>query len=324
MRVRKSVLSGIVLSIGLLTAFGSTASAHPGHEPAPSPGNNGSPPAATPVDTSGSATFLVAELNGRNEVPVAGGPAVGDQDGKAKQIVKIQGNQVSFSIAWKGIAAPTAAHIHEGKAGANGAVKVPFFGAGLPGTLDTVVGKVTVDDKALLDSLKKNPGNFYANLHTAEFPGGAVRAQFRKLDRGADLNDALRLDNGKFFSFGTGGQEVDANNGKPVNDKDGFSISQLKVNSGSIDFSFRWANVSAPTNGHLHKGAIGVNGAVVADLFAASAGLPASISGVSGSLGNVPADVISGLKQNAIDFYTNLHTTEFSGGAVRGQLFRIG
>jgi hypothetical protein len=60
------------------------------------------------------------------------------------------------------------------------------------------------------------------------------------------------------------------------------------------------------------------------DLFAAASGLPVSISGVAGTLSNVAADITSGLRKNAIDFYTNLHTTEFSGGAVRGQVFRVG
>jgi hypothetical protein len=36
---------------------------------------------------------------------------------------------------------------------------------------------VTVTDKAQLDALKADPGAFYANLHTAEFPGDAVRGR---------------------------------------------------------------------------------------------------------------------------------------------------
>ena len=38
----------------------------------------------------------------------------------------------------------------------------------------------TVADAAVIESIKKNPGKFYANIHTAEFPGGAVRGQFHK------------------------------------------------------------------------------------------------------------------------------------------------
>ncbi|GLZ30408.1 hypothetical protein Lesp02_25970 [Lentzea sp. NBRC 105346] len=320
MSVRKSVLSGIVLGVALASAGGAIASAHPGHsEPAPAaPGEKKN----VKVDTTGQATYLVADLNGKNEVSNDGKQNVGDQDGKARQIVRIQGNQVAFAIQWNGIAAPTAAHIHEGVTGKNGAVKVPFFAAALPASLNAVKGSVTVEDKALLDSLKKNPGNFYANLHTSEFAAGAVRAQFRKVDS-ADLNDVLNNGGNRFFSFGTGNQEIAADPAKPVGDKDGFSIFGLKVSNDRINFTIRWNNVAAPTNGHLHKGGIGVNGPVVADLFAAPAGLPVSINAVAGSV-TAPAAVTAELKKNPFGHYSNLHTTEFSGGAVRGQVFRIG
>jgi hypothetical protein len=62
-----------------------------------------------------------------------------------------------------------------------------------PDTLNAATGTVTVTDPALLKSLTTNPGTFYANLHTAHFPGGAVRGQFRKLDHPVDLNKVLRV-----------------------------------------------------------------------------------------------------------------------------------
>lgn len=323
MSVRKSVLSGIVLSVAFVGAGSAIASAHPGHsEPAPGAPADAGNKKVVKVDTTGPTTFLVADLNGKNEVSNEGKQNVGDQDGKAKQIIKIQGNQVSFGIQWNGIAAPTAAHIHEGVAGKNGAVKVPFFASPLPGTLNAVTGAVTVEDKALLDSLKKNPGNFYANLHNTEFAAGAVRAQFRKVER-ADIGSVLNNGDNRFFSFGTGNQEVPGDPAKKVNDKDGFSIFGLKVSNDRINFSIKWSNVSAPTNGHLHKGGIGVNGPVVADLFAAPAGLPASVNAVAGSA-TVPQAVAADLKKDPIGHYSNLHTTEFSGGATRGQVFHIG
>ncbi|MFI9099917.1 CHRD domain-containing protein [Streptomyces fildesensis] len=137
------------------------------------------------------AVYFAASLNGANEVPVANGPAVGDKDGKAVEFLKIQGNQVSFAMKWKGIAPPTAAHIHQGAAGSNGGVKIPFFAEKLPGSVYSVTGSVTVDDAKLLSDLRANPGGFYANLHTAEFPGGAVRGQLHRLSSSIDFSKAL-------------------------------------------------------------------------------------------------------------------------------------
>jgi hypothetical protein len=137
------------------------------------------------------AVYFAASLNGRNEVPTSNGPAVGDKDGAAIEFVRIQGDQVSFAMKWKGIAPPTAAHIHQGVAGKNGDVKIPFFAEKLPGSLYSVTGSVTVDDPQLLSSLRSDPAGFYANLHTAEFPGGAVRGQLHKLSSAVDFRASL-------------------------------------------------------------------------------------------------------------------------------------
>lgn len=136
-------------------------------------------------------TILAASLRGANEVPVAGGPAVGDKDGAALQFVKVKGDKVSVAVKWRGTDKPTLLHIHQGAKGTNGGVKVDFTKllAGAKGK--TVTGTVKVDDAALLNSLKSDPGSFYANLHTAEFPGGAVRGQLHKVTTAFDFRDAL-------------------------------------------------------------------------------------------------------------------------------------
>src|SRR5439155_21661728 len=123
----------------------------------------------------------------------------------------------SFAMKWRGIGAPTAGHVHAGAAGVNGAVKIGFFGAALPDTLNAAVGSVTVTDTALLDALKTTPGDFYANLHTAEFSGGAVRGQFHKVAHPVDLFGVLR--GGPFAALLDGDQEVPG--AKPVDDPDG-------------------------------------------------------------------------------------------------------
>ncbi|MEY9963548.1 hypothetical protein ABIA33_001581 [Streptacidiphilus sp. MAP12-16] len=152
-------------------------------------GMSAMPAAATVTpDTSGTAVYLAASLIGRNEVPVAGKPKVGDPDGRAVELLRIQGNQVSFALSWKGIAAPTEAHVHLGAKGVNGKVEIALFATALPGSLNSVTGTVTVADRALLASLRSDPGAFYANIHTAEFPGGAVRGQLHRLTHSVEIS----------------------------------------------------------------------------------------------------------------------------------------
>ncbi|GGV27197.1 CHRD domain-containing protein [Streptomyces spectabilis] len=141
--------------------------------------------AATGDVTSTGAAVLVASLNGANEVPVSGGPAVGDKDGAALQFVRIKGDRVTVTATWRGTARPTALHIHQGGKGTNGGVKVDFTGLLADAERRRVTGTVTVRDAALLKRLKTKPTAFYANLHTAQFPGGAVRGQLHRVTAGA-------------------------------------------------------------------------------------------------------------------------------------------
>ncbi|MFC8130737.1 CHRD domain-containing protein [Streptomyces sp. NPDC057302] len=154
----------------------------------------------------GSGSVFAASMNGANEVPVRGGPAVGDKDGQALEFVEVKGDKVSVTVKWRGTGKPTALHIHQGAKGTNGGVKIDFTkllekgeGKGQnknknkgknEGKSHRVTGTVKVDDAALLDQLKADPNSFYANLHTAEFPGGAVRGQLHKVTTGIDLRAA--------------------------------------------------------------------------------------------------------------------------------------
>ncbi|WP_155059868.1 CHRD domain-containing protein [Streptomyces blattellae] len=136
-------------------------------------------------------TILAASLRGANEVPVEGGPAVGDKDGSALQFVKVDGNKVSVAVKWRGTGKPTLLHIHQGARGTNGGVKIDFTKLLARSKGKTLTGSVKVEDAALLNSLKSDPGSFYANLHTAEFPGGAVRGQLHQVTTAFDFRDAL-------------------------------------------------------------------------------------------------------------------------------------
>ncbi|MEU6001218.1 CHRD domain-containing protein [Streptomyces sp. NPDC047197] len=141
------------------------------------------------TSSTGGAIFA-ASMNGANEVPVPGGPAVNDKDGKALEFVQVKGDKVSVTVKWRGTGKPTALHIHQGAKGTNGGVRIDFTGLLGKSKGNRVTGTVKVDDAALLKQLKADPNSFYANLHTAEFPGGAVRGQLHKVTTDFDFRGA--------------------------------------------------------------------------------------------------------------------------------------
>ncbi|RZU50036.1 CHRD domain-containing protein [Krasilnikovia cinnamomea] len=262
--------------------------------------------------------YFAATLNGRNEVPVPGGPAVGDYDGQATGLVRVQGNRVTFAFRWKKIGAPTLGHIHQGKAGVNGDVKVPLFTSAMPATVNAAAGVTTVSDSAIADAIRRRPAEFYLNLHTAEFPGGAVRGQLHSLRGSADVLGLLR--GGTLKAFLSGDQEVPTPGGPAVGDPTGRAVSFIQPRGNArVDYSFAWVGVR-PTLGHIHEGKAGVNGPVVVPLFTTA--MPSTIIAVSGTVVGLDSKILRRIKQKPSGFYANLHTAEFPGGAVRGQLFR--
>ncbi|GAA0945035.1 hypothetical protein GCM10009554_39620 [Kribbella koreensis] len=328
MSVRKYVLPAVVTGVAASVVVAGVAFAHDDHSAQDAivthnshqAADAGPPVAAAAGNSKAPAVYLAAGLSGRNEVPVAGGPAVGDPDGRATAVVRIKGDLVSYAVRWQNITAPKAFHIHQGAAGTNGGVKIDFLGSDIPAGASAVTGTVKVTDQALLDSIRANPAGFYLNLHTAEFPGGAVRGQTHALSRAVDLNGVLNgsvADN--LQAVADGKQEVPGP--KPSGDKDGRAEWLLQASGDKVSYAAVWSGIGAPTNGHIHAGAKGVNGAVAADLFADADGLPASVTGIAGTA-TVGAELAGQLAKNPAGFYTNLHTAEFSGGAVRGQLAR--
>ena len=88
----------------------------------------------------------------------------------------VESNAKMFSLA-PGITfpnsgvTPTAAHIHEGVAGATGGLVIGF-------TLDTVAGTGTIDDTLTDPQITLfESDSLYVNLHTADNTGGELRGQ---------------------------------------------------------------------------------------------------------------------------------------------------
>ncbi|TMR26198.1 CHRD domain-containing protein [Nonomuraea zeae] len=261
---------------------------------------------------SGDDVYLAAGLRGANEVG-----AKGDADGRSTVVLRISGNDITFAARWNKIGAPTAGHVHLGAKDANGEVKLEFFTKPLPASVLGVTGTVKATPE-LVKSLLDGPGGFYANLHDAAHPKGAVRGQFHRLSKPIDLNGVLHGSNrAGLSSRADGAQEVAENDGKKRGDQDGQATWWLRANGSAIAYTASWSGLGQVTNGHLHKGVAGKNGPVVADLFAGT--LPENVTGVAGET-PVTAKVVKRIAASPGRYYTNLHTLDFNGGAVRGQL----
>jgi hypothetical protein len=110
---------------------------------------------------------ITVSMNGKSESPK------GSPTGKGSATISLNSSKgrVCFKLSWSGIGKPTAAHIHKGNKGKAGPVVVPLFG----GTAKHS-GCVSAS-KSLVGAIIKKPGAYYVNVHTAKFPGGAVRGQ---------------------------------------------------------------------------------------------------------------------------------------------------
>ncbi|PZG23328.1 CHRD domain-containing protein [Nonomuraea aridisoli] len=134
--------------------------------------------ASTAATSQARSYYFASVLLGKNEVREKG-KKVNDRDGLAVAKFRIQGNRLYYLVQWKNVARPTAFHIHRGKAGVNGPVVIDLLSNGKTRG-NTSVGSVVVKDLSVLNGIKTNPKNWYANLHTKQFADGAVRGQLVK------------------------------------------------------------------------------------------------------------------------------------------------
>ncbi len=71
----------------------------------------------------------------------------------------------------------TGAHIHAGDASIAGPVVVALDP---PDETGVSAGCVTDVERALVKAIRKHPADYYVNVHTSDFPAGAVRGQLSK------------------------------------------------------------------------------------------------------------------------------------------------
>lgn len=119
-------------------------------------------------------TEVDAKLTGKQEVP---GPGSKKGKGEIQIFLKPTRNKVCFNLEVKKLDTITDAHIHKGAEGVAGDIKVPLFtGEQLEGT-GSYEGCVKEVKKKLIKKIIASPEKYYANVHTVDYPDGAIRGQ---------------------------------------------------------------------------------------------------------------------------------------------------
>lgn len=108
-------------------------------------------------------------LVGQQEVPGPGDP---DGTGTAKITADATTNQICYDLTVQNITRPTAAHIHSGARGDMGPPVVT-----LEAPTNGAISKCMRVDKQVAAAIIANPSGYYVNVHTADYPNGAIRGQ---------------------------------------------------------------------------------------------------------------------------------------------------
>jgi hypothetical protein len=189
-------------------------------------------------------------------------------------------------------------------------VVVGLFAAAapLPETLRSAAGCVAAPS-ATVDAIRKHPADYYVNVHTGDFPDGAIRGQ---LHRGAAKPHA----SGKLDARLRGFNEVPT-----LGDPDGLGQARVRLHGTEVCFAIRWQEIASPTLAHIHSGAAGVPGPVVVNFLHDLAGpLPDTINAVDGCVHDVDAQLVRAIREHPSNYYVNVHNADFPAGAIRGQL----
>jgi hypothetical protein len=124
---------------------------------------------STPSTTSSPEVVFSVNLTGADEVPQ---PGSADGRGTARITVNPNGTEVCYELTVTDLADVTAAHIHEGRSGTAGPIAVT-----LDAPTDGQSEGCVQTSASIVDGMTGGNRSFYVNIHTTEFPDGAVRAQ---------------------------------------------------------------------------------------------------------------------------------------------------
>ena len=229
---------------------------------------------------------LVATLSGAAERPMSVTTAA---TGSFVGVVDRATRVLSYTVTYSGLT-PTMGHLHRVTLpNGNGPVEIPFASLGSP-----IIGTTTLTTNTRVDSLIN--GFYYANLHTAAFPGGEIRGNIR-------VNGPVKLN-----AMLSGAAE------RPMSVTTvatGAFVGVVDPSTRVLSYTVTYSGLS-PTMGHLHRiNAANGNGPV--EFPFASLASPIIGTATLTTAGRVDS-LLNGF------YYANLHTTAFPGGEIRGDI----
>ena len=124
--------------------------------------------ASVAAPSAGSSKPAIVHMTGSQEVP----PGSPTASGTFRFQVIPNGEEVCFSLTWKGLGTPTMAHIHKAPPGMAGPVAIVLYGTPPVGHSGCRTAKAS-----LIDAIQDDPAAYYVNVHTKEYPDGAIRGQ---------------------------------------------------------------------------------------------------------------------------------------------------
>jgi Cu/Zn superoxide dismutase len=192
--------------------------------------------------------------------------------------------------------AVTGIHLHRGAAGANGGVVLNLASSLVGNTINARADSINAFASDLL------AGNVYLNIHTAQNTGGEIRGQLNKVKGIA------------FDGWLSAAQEIPvvASTGK------GMFFGHLNYGLDSVMVQSLTDSLSSPVNnGHIHTGAIGVSGGVLYNFATALSANRVNMPTFAAVNANTRNGILAGTT------YVNIHTANFTGGEVRGQILRV-
>jgi hypothetical protein len=134
-------------------------------------------------------TTLTATLAGVTEGENPGDP---DGAGTASIVIDPAAGTACWTLTAESIEPVTQSHIHVGAEGVSGDVVVPLDVDGFEGSSEGCIEPM--EDAAILQEIVDNPAGYYVNLHTEDFPAGAIRGNLAA--SGTPPNTALPLSDG--------------------------------------------------------------------------------------------------------------------------------
>ena len=198
-------------------------------------------------------------------------------------------------------------HIHKNPAGQSGDVVVNLIGLGGVFVNNKMTGTFPIGASTSAD-LIAHPENYYVNVHTTQFPGGAIRGQLAPVS-GTIINYAADL---------KGTNEVPPNSSSAI----GSAFVTVDTVNKTLTFEVTTSGIASPQLSHIHgpNGPPGTNAGVIINFATSASQIPNGRAKGSIDISTLSAANFDALVNSPQNLYVNVHSSAFGGGEIRGQL----